>query len=94
MPARTKEMDTLSAFERNPAAFIEQLKKTGEPLVLTVDGRPELIVQDAASYQRIYELAERMEALESIRKGLDDIEKGRTFPLREVIKQLGQKNER
>ncbi len=41
------------------------MKETGHPVVLTVNGKAELVVQDAASYQKLIELAERTEALKA-----------------------------
>lgn len=55
---------SLSNFKRRAPQFLERLKQTGEPIVLTVDGKPELVVQDAASYRRLLEAAERFDAIE------------------------------
>jgi len=33
--------------------MMKQIKKSGHPLVLTVNGKAEAVVQDAASYQRL-----------------------------------------
>jgi predicted transcriptional regulator len=54
-------------------------------MVLTVNGRAEMVVQDAASYQATLDALERAEANAGIRRGLDDLAKGRTRPAREVI---------
>jgi hypothetical protein len=43
------------------------LKQTGRPEVLTVNGRAELVVQDAASYQKLLELLDYAEAVEGIK---------------------------
>jgi PHD/YefM family antitoxin component YafN of YafNO toxin-antitoxin module len=49
---------SLTEFQRNAKAQIDDIKKSGCPRVLTVNGRAELVVLDAASYQRLIELAE------------------------------------
>ena len=45
-------IDSLSNFKRNMPEFLRRLKKTGDPVVLTVDCKAELVVQDTASYQK------------------------------------------
>lgn len=41
-------------FKRDTAKIVRQLKKTGLPVVLTVNGRAELVVQDAESYRKAH----------------------------------------
>jgi prevent-host-death family protein len=56
----SRDINSLSNFKRDTAAFIRQLKETGEPVILTVNGKPEIVVQDARSYQELRELIERL----------------------------------
>ena len=51
---------------------MRQLKQSGDPIVLTINGRAELVVQDAGSYQKLLELVDRLEATAGIRKGLEE----------------------
>ena len=51
----TRDIQSLSTFKRDTAKIVRQLKKTGQPVVLTVNGKSELVVQDAASYQKLLE---------------------------------------
>jgi hypothetical protein len=53
--------------------------------VLTINGKPELVVQTAEAYQQLLDLAARQNASEGIRQGLEDIRKGRSRPVREVF---------
>jgi PHD/YefM family antitoxin component YafN of YafNO toxin-antitoxin module len=62
--------------------------KTGHPLVLTINGKAELVVQDAEAYQA---LLDRVEAIEGIRRGLADVKAGRTKPARQVFTRLRRK---
>jgi prevent-host-death family protein len=48
-----QDITSLSNFQRNTRDFLQRLRETGRPLVLTVNGHAELVVQDAASYQRL-----------------------------------------
>jgi len=58
------------------------MKKSGRPLVLTVKGRAEAVVMDAASCQRLWD---RVDATEGIRRGLIQARKGMGRPLEEVL---------
>jgi hypothetical protein len=51
---------------------MKQLKKSKRPVVLTVKGKAEAIVQDAGAYQRLLDIAARADAREGIRQGLDE----------------------
>jgi hypothetical protein len=51
----------LSNVKRESTAVIQLLKETGRPVVLTVNGKAELLVREAASYQRLLELVDRFE---------------------------------
>ena len=47
------------------------LKDTGRPSVLTVNGKPALVVMDAQVWQQVQEQVEYARTVASIRKGLD-----------------------
>jgi PHD/YefM family antitoxin component YafN of YafNO toxin-antitoxin module len=78
----------LDHFKRNAAVFRERLKETGEPEVLTVDGRAEIVVQSAEGYQRLLDRLEKLETVAAIREGIRDVEAGRTKPARAVFSAL------
>ena len=65
-----------------------RLKKTKRPLVLTVHGKAELVVQDANSYQHMLERLDELEAVEAINQGLKDVEEGRVHDAREALEGL------
>jgi len=64
---------------------MKHLKKTKKPLVLTINGKAEAVVQDAEAYQRLLDIAAQADALEGIRQGIEDIKKGRMRPAREAL---------
>ena len=88
----TRDIDSLTHFKRNTAEVMEQLKATGEPLVLTVNGRAEIVVQDAASYQHMQELIDRAEAVLGIKKGLESVARGEGIPADEAFERLRRKH--
>lgn len=87
----SKDIHSLSDFKRHTSEFILQLKKTGHPLVLTINGSARLVVQDAEAYQRLLEIADRAEAIEGIRRGLADMRAGRSKSLEQFDKEMRER---
>jgi prevent-host-death family protein len=77
----SRDIHSLTDFKRKTSEFINQLKETGEPVVLTINGKAELVVQDAAAYQRLRQVAEEARVLEGIRQSIEDMKAGRTMSL-------------
>jgi len=67
-----------------------QLKKTGHPVVLTINGKAELIVQDTASYQKLIELAAQAERIEAVRTSVEDMRAGRVIPAEDMLAEMRQ----
>lgn len=87
-------IDSLTNFKRQSAEILDRLQQTGEPLVLTVNGKAQVVVQDAGAYQRLLDTAakaEREETVAAIREGLSDIKAGRTKPARNALRALARK---
>lgn len=82
---------SLSEFQRNTKSILELIKKTGMPHVLTINGKAEIVVQDAASYQKILDSIERLEAIEGIQRGLESLKQGKGRPADEVLQRLADK---
>lgn len=88
----SRDIDSLTNFKRDTKRFLEQLQVTGEPLILTINGKAELVVQDAHSYQCLLELAERIEMLEAIREGTKELDEGKGIGLDDVREHLRRKH--
>ena len=87
-----EDIHSLTDFQRNTKEHIQRLKETGRPEVLTVNGKAEIVVQDAASYQKLLELIDRVEAIEGIQKGLESMQRGEGKPSQEVFTRLRKKH--
>ena len=83
------DIRSLSDFKRNTAELLDRLRKTGHPLVLTINGKAEVVVQDAGAYQA---LLDRVETIEGIQRGLADVKAGRTKPARQLLDRLRRKH--
>ncbi|MGH9822003.1 MAG: type II toxin-antitoxin system prevent-host-death family antitoxin [Blastocatellia bacterium] len=73
-----RDIQSLSTFKRDTAKFLKQMRKTKQPVVLTVNGTAAIVVQDAESYQELLDAKERMEAIEGIQRGLDSLKDGKS----------------
>ncbi len=71
------EIKSLSNFKRNTNEFLEQLKESGKPIVLTINGKAELVVQDAESYQKLLEISERLETIEALKPAIEEMKAGK-----------------
>jgi prevent-host-death family protein len=76
----TKDIQSLTTFRRRSGEFMKLLKKSKRPFVITVKGKAAAVVQDAAAYQRLLDLAAQADADEGIRQGLEDVSKQRVRP--------------
>ena len=85
-----RDIHSLSNFKRNTPEFLRQLKVSGHPVVLTVNGKAELVVQDSASYQKLIERVERADRLEALRASIDDMRAGRVVPAEDMLAEMRQ----
>ena len=81
-----QDIRSLTDFQRNTKAHLKRLKSTGRAEVLTVNGRVELIVQDAAAYE------DMLDAIRGIQRGLDEMKKGTGKPFRQGLDEIRAKH--
>jgi prevent-host-death family protein len=84
----TKDIQSLTTFRRRSGDFMKQLRKSKRPVVLTVKGKAAAVVQDAEAYQRLLDIAARVDAEEGIRQGLEDAKKGKIRPAKEFFEEF------
>lgn len=82
-----KNIHSLTDFRHNAKKYVEQLQATKAPLVLTINGKAVIVVEDAESYeayhQRIRALEEEIRALklsalrEAVAVGAEQAEQGK-----------------
>jgi len=87
-----REIYSLTDFQRNAKQYIERTKETQKPIVLTVNGKAEVVVQDAHAYQQLLERLEYAETVAAIRKGIEEFERGQGKPAREALQELRAKH--
>jgi PHD/YefM family antitoxin component YafN of YafNO toxin-antitoxin module len=88
----TKDIQAVTTFRKYSAAFLEQLKRTKRPMILTVNGKAAAVIQDAAAHQHLLDIAAQADVNEGVRQGLEDVKKGRVTPAREALAAFRQRH--
>jgi len=83
---------SLTEFQRNAKQFIVGLNETKEPVLLTVGGKVQAVLVDPATYQAMEARGERERLLAALLEGEQDIEAGRTRPLKAAFADLKAKH--
>ena len=83
-----RDIRPLTDFKHHTPEFVQQLKTTGEPIVLTINGKAALVVQDAESYQKLLDIAEKARTQETVRQGIEEMRAGLGRPSDEVFADL------
>ena len=86
------DTDSLVHFRDHTSEVVDRLKETGSPLVLTVDGKAEVVVQDAGAYQQLLDRAERLDTVAALREAIQAVDEGRTRPAAEVLEEIRQRH--
>jgi hypothetical protein len=64
------------------------MKKTKAAVILTINGKAELVVQDAESDQTVLEAKDRMETIEEIKRGLESMRRQRGKPATDFFREF------
>ncbi len=87
-----EDIQSLTDFQRDAKKHIQKLKRTGKPQVLTVNGRAEVVIQDAKSYQKLLDLLDQSEAIAAVRDGLEAAKRGEGEPADQVLDRIRTKH--
>lgn len=72
----TRDIQSLSEFKLNASKLIKQVRATKEPMVLTINGKAAVVVQDAESYQEMVDARERAETVAILKKRMEYVRNG------------------
>jgi prevent-host-death family protein len=77
---------SLSDFKRNASNYVDQVRDSRSPIVLTVNGKAAVVVQDASAFQELLNHCQSMESeiremkrvalLRDLQVGIDQLEAG------------------
>ena len=72
----TEDISPLTEFKRESARMIARIKETGRPQILTVNGKPSVVVMDAAAWQDMQDQLDYAETVGGLRTGLTQARAG------------------
>jgi antitoxin YefM len=72
----TEDIHPLSDFRSNAAAFVERVRSTGRPVILTQRGRSAAVLLDVAEYEA---LVEELELLRDVRTAEKQLAAGKAL---------------
>ena len=84
----TRQIHPMTDFLRNHKAHVARLKETRMPEVLTVNGRAEVVIQNAESYEALLDRLHYMETLAAIREGIGSAERGELKSAEQVFAEM------
>jgi hypothetical protein len=87
-----EDIHSLTDFKRFTSSYVKKLRENRRPMVLTVNGKAALVVQDALSYQKLLDVADQQETLSAIQEGLNDYKQGDSMTLKEFDKYFRKKH--
>jgi prevent-host-death family protein len=83
---------SLSTFKRDSNKVMRQMKKTKEPVVLTINGKAAGVVQDAEGYQSLLDSKDRSETIEVLRRRLASLSGKKARTANEFFTEFFAKN--
>ena len=92
MAVHLADIHSLSDFQRNTRDHIRKLKRSGKPVVLTVNGEAEVVVQSAEGYQKLVDDQEILESIRGISRGMEQAKRGHSQPMRAFLESLAQEH--
>jgi PHD/YefM family antitoxin component YafN of YafNO toxin-antitoxin module len=94
MPTKTllpENIHPLTDFLRHHKRHLQRLKRSRRPSVLTLNGKAQLVVQDAKAWQAMMEAMEAVEARKGVGDGIGSMERGESQPAEAVFAKLREK---
>jgi len=87
----SQDVQPLSAFRANAAGFLDQVRATKRPLVITQHGKSAAVVLDVDEYEA---LVEELEVIRAIRQAKSELARGEGIAHEDVVGDLRARLER
>jgi prevent-host-death family protein len=80
-----EDIKTVSELKKQTNKIFQQLHKTGRPIIVTVNGKPDAILMDVEVFEK--EL-KALNLAELLKEAEDDVRQGRVRPAREFLREF------
>lgn len=88
----SRDIQSLSVFKRDSSKFLKQIKKTGEPLVLTVNGKAAAVVLDPDSYQNYLREKDWQDTMTALKQARADVKAGRVQDAEDFFREFEERH--
>ncbi|HLL47825.1 MAG TPA: type II toxin-antitoxin system Phd/YefM family antitoxin [Longimicrobiaceae bacterium] len=87
-PNLSEDVQPVSEFRANAAKFVQRVRETRRPLVLTQHGKSAAVLLDVDEYER---MVDTIELLRAVQQGEAELDAGLGVPHEEAMAQLLEK---
>lgn len=84
----TNDIHSLTDFQRNAKDYVKRLADTKRPEVLTVNGKAQVVIQDAEAYQ---EMTDLLDTIKKVNAAATAFDKGDGQPVNGAFQALDKK---
>jgi len=85
-----EDIKTVSEVKKNLRTVLKQIKDTGRPVVVTVNGKPDAVLIDVETYER---KLRSLNLVDLLAEGEEDIRQGRTRSTSTFLKEFKRAKE-
>lgn len=79
--------DRASSGMSKAVQLLHQMDEAGEPILLSVNGKIEVAVDDDGSFRMLVDLLDRLDLLATLKRATKDLDEGKGLSLEEVKEQ-------
>lgn len=84
-----EDIEPLTGFKRRSPEIMARLKRSKRPLVLTVNGKAEIVVMDVTAFQELIDLIDSVTGIDA---GLRSFARGQIRPVGEALDDIRRKH--
>lgn len=81
----TRDIQTVSEFKQNASKLVKQVQRTKQPLLLTVNGKPAVVLQDVDTYQAMASRREYDLTVAAIKEAMVDWDTSENWSTHEEV---------
>ena len=85
------QIHPVSDFVRNYKTYLDRIKLTKNPEVLTVNGKPECVIVDAEVYQLMSDAYEEACFVKAVNEGIESMNRGEGKPADQAFRDIRKK---
>ena len=88
-----RDIHSLTEFKRNTTTFLDELRASRRTVLLTVNGKAELAVMSARTFQFVLDSLDQLDTIQGIQRGLEQVRQGDGASLVEFEQTMREKHE-